>query len=506
MRSLVLMLSLLCAVVPILHVPVPTAQASSSFVTRAGTQFMLDGAPYKFVGANMYNAAGDPSIYECGPWMSNPEVELADWFARSKADFGGKVVRFWAFQRYTKGGTDWRAFDRVMRLAAQYDVKVIPVLENQWGDCTDATKTAAWYGGGYRQPSAINPLPYDEFVRRVVQRYRNEPAIFSWMLMNEAESRGSNGAADPASLLTFTRDMSALVKSLDPNHLVTLGVIGAGQPGTASADYDALHALPGIDYLTFHDYGNNDQPLPGAPIIVKSPLQSALFSVDKAWAFKQGTFVNNTARAWQTLTWTVPAGVSPFQKLGIILRGPYTGIAYIDRVEIGGRVLDFEDGTTQGFTSTASITLANSGDQRMSGNRSLKLTFNQPTGSGQVSVPALATEGAGTVITMRVYVDTPGTVSPQNTLAAAMYKATVLDKPFVVGESGMTTCTSIGGTRIESAASRASKFDAKLGAFFGNGGSGYLVWAWEPNSSCGFAFSTGDPLNGALKRHANGQP
>ena len=24
----------------------------------------------------MYNAAGDPTIYECGAWMGNPDVEL----------------------------------------------------------------------------------------------------------------------------------------------------------------------------------------------------------------------------------------------------------------------------------------------------------------------------------------------------------------------------------------------------------------------------------------------
>ena len=69
----------------------------------------------------------------------------------------------------------------------------------------------------------------------------------------------------------------------------------------------------------------------------------------------------------------------------------------------------------------------------------------------------------------------------------------------------MTACGSWNGSQAETAASRASKFDAKLGAFFANGGAGYLIWAWDPNTSCGFSFGPGDPLNGVLLRHANGQ-
>jgi hypothetical protein len=115
-------------------------------------------------------------------------------------------------------------------------------------------------------------------------------------------------------------------------------------------------------------------------------------------------------------------------------------------------------------------------------------------------------DGPGTVLKVRMYVDTPGTISPQNTLATAMYKAGQLNKPLLIGEAGMTACGSWNGSQAETAASRAAKFEAKLSAFFGNGGAGYLIWAWEPNDSCGFAFGPGDPLNGALLRHANGQP
>jgi hypothetical protein len=502
---LALLLALVC--LPSFPVDAAPAGAPAGFVTRSGSDFLLDGAPFRFVGANMYNAAGDPATYQCGPWMSKPDVELDAWFARARTDFGGRVVRFWAFQRYTSGGTDWRGLDRVMRLANKHGLKVIPVLENQWGDCSQGgTKYDAWYAGGYNQPYGGYPLSYREYVRRVVERYRDEPAIFAWMLMNEAEGRTAAGAEATEPLYTFTRDMSAYVKSLDSNHLVTLGTIGGGQPGVRGANFERLHGLPTIDFAEYHDYNSNDVPLPGSPITVKAPIQTAVFAQDQAWAWKQGTYQTNTARAWETLTWTVPAGAVPFQRLGINVNGAYTGTAYLDRVEVGGRVYDFEDGTTQGFTSTATIALSNSTAVRESGARALKLTFSQASGSGQVRIPVLPTDGPGTVIKVRMYVDTPGTISSQNTLAAALYKAGQLGKPLLVGEAGMTSCGSWDGSQAETAASRASKFDAKLAAFFGNGGAGYLVWAWEPNNTCNYAFGPTDPLNGTLLRFASGQP
>ena len=484
-----------------------TDAAPAGFITRAGTEFQLDGAPFKFVGANMYNAAGDPSIYQCGPWMSNPEVELDQWFARARADFGAKVIRFWAFQRYTKGGTDWRSLDRVFRLANKHGLKVLPVLENQWGDCTlGGERYDTWFADEYKRPYGGHSVSYKEYVRRVVDRYKNEPAIFAWMLMNEAESKTTAGVESTEPLYTFARDMSYFVRARDPNHLVTLGVVGGGQPGVRGANYERLAGISTIDYATFHDYGKNDEPLPGGPVVVKTPLQSALFAQDKKWTWNQAAYQTNTARTWETRTWTIPSGETPFGRLGLIVNGTYTGAVYVDRVEVGGRVYDFEDGTLNGFTSTPTITLSNSTTVRESGARALKLTFNQASGAGQIRIPVLPTDLPGTEVKLRIYVDTPGTVSPQNTLATAMYKAAQLNKPLVVSEAGMTACGTWNGSQQETAASRATKFDAKIGAFFANRGSGYLVWAWEPQFTCNFAFAPGDPLNGVLLRHANGQP
>lgn len=213
----------------------------------------------------MYNAAGDPNIYECGPWMQDPDAELDDWFNRFKCDSSGQVIRFWAYQSYTHGGKDWSAFDRVMRLANRHGLKVIPVLENQWVECSEGGyKYNTWYSDGYLKPYGTNSLSYKEYVRCVVERYKDEPAIAAWMLMNEAESKKTSGEEDPEALYSFARDMSTFIKRLDQNHLITLGSIGCRQPGVSGPNYQRLYGLPTIDFLEFHDYGADDKAMPAA--------------------------------------------------------------------------------------------------------------------------------------------------------------------------------------------------------------------------------------------------
>jgi hypothetical protein len=479
----------------------PVNPTPAGFVARNGTNFELDGVLFRFVGANMYNAAGDPDIYECGPWMQNPNEELDDWFARFKGDSGGRIIRFWAYQSYTKGGTDWRALDRVMRLANKHGLKVIPVLENQWVECSEGGyKYDGWYAGGYLKPYGSYPLSYKEYVQRVVERYKNEPAIAAWMLMNEAESKTNTGAENAEALYAFTRDMSAFIKSLDQNHLVTLGSIGTGQPGVSGSNYQLLYSLPTLDFMEFHDYGANDKAMPGAPLVAKAPLNTTVFTQDYGWNWRDVGYRQNKARAWETFSATVPSGAEPFRRIGLSVYGDLVGDMYIDEVRIGARVYDFEDGTTQGFQSSSNIQLSNASSTAYAGNRSLKLAVSEP-GSEQVWVPAISADGPGTEVTVLMYVDALGTV-PRDTLAAAMYTSKELNKPILVGEAGMTTCGSYNGSQPETPESRAAKFDAKIGAFFKEGGAGYVIWAWDPNSGCSYDFTSGDPLNAVLARYA----
>ena len=114
----------------------------------------------------------------------------------------------------------------------------------------------------YLHPSTPHPtvvdVYYKDYVGQIVSRYKDDPRILMWQLMNEAEGEDTSGNSDAQALYNFALDMSAYVKSIDPNHLVSLGTMGGGQPGTQGGDYRWIHSIPSIDLLEYHDY---DEPV-----------------------------------------------------------------------------------------------------------------------------------------------------------------------------------------------------------------------------------------------------
>ena len=54
--------------------------------------------------------------------------------------------------------------------------------------------------------------------------------------------------------------MASLVKSIDRNHLLSLGTIGSGQCGATGDEYKELHSVPGIDLCEYHDYQSGALP------------------------------------------------------------------------------------------------------------------------------------------------------------------------------------------------------------------------------------------------------
>ncbi|MDQ2755651.1 MAG: cellulase family glycosylhydrolase [Actinomycetota bacterium] len=246
---------------------------SSSFVTRSGAGLTLDGAPYRFVGFNLYDGAAS-DVFSCQPQSRLDDTALADTMKAIREQAGATVVRFWAYQTYTAGGTDFSGVDRFIAAAAQEGLRVMPVLEDGPGDCSTGEKgvplskadNGQWYGGGYERPLGWASRSYRDYVRVMAKHYRDNPTILGWTMVNEAET-GARDATGRSVLVSFAGDVSAVIKAADPNHLVTLGSQSNGAPGASGADFREVYAQAGLDFTEVHDWnrwGSDTEAMPGS--------------------------------------------------------------------------------------------------------------------------------------------------------------------------------------------------------------------------------------------------
>jgi endo-1,4-beta-mannosidase len=129
-------------------------------------------------------------------------------------------------------------------------------------------KSPQWYASGYTAADPGNLTSYRNYVAEVVSRYAGDPTILMWQLMNEAESRDLAGdCTDGGAVLlhNFATDVSGLIKSIDPNHLVSLGTLGGSQCGQHRHNFGTVHDVATIDVCEFHDYS----PLEAMPTDVR---------------------------------------------------------------------------------------------------------------------------------------------------------------------------------------------------------------------------------------------
>lgn len=221
----------------------------SAFVQRSGQQLTLNGQPFRFKGLNVYNAN---SRGNC--WY--PITSLA-------LPAGTTVIRAWFFEPLatSNGVRSWAAFDATIAACKAAGARIIATLGDQWGGCDGGGyKTESWYASGYR-------TTYRPWVSEIVTRYKDEPTILAWELLNEPEdmqsSTGPCSVTAHTTLKAWAADVSSLVKSIDSNHLIGLGIGGGGQCGASYTEYADLHSIAAVDLCSYHDYSPPDVTMPG---------------------------------------------------------------------------------------------------------------------------------------------------------------------------------------------------------------------------------------------------
>ena len=248
------------------------AAAAASFVSRSGRQLILNGNPFRFVGFNLYDAAATDR-YSCNPGKRLSDADLLTTLKYLHDKAGATVLRFWAYQTYTQGGTDFSGVDRVLTAAKQAGMKVLPVLEDGPGNCTNSPdvvpkskyESDTWYSAGYKVPFGNASMAYRDYVKVIVAHYANEPTILGWSMMNEADTSARDSSGHSV-LVDFATDIAGVIKTVDARHLITVGTQSNGAPGASGPDFTAVYSLPQIDLAEVHDWGywgDDASPMPG---------------------------------------------------------------------------------------------------------------------------------------------------------------------------------------------------------------------------------------------------
>jgi hypothetical protein len=235
---------------------------NDGFVRVDGAHLSLGGKPFRAIGVNV------PHLSQAymGTWhhwkpfygtreaMRHSMVEALLDARRHEVAF----VRFFASPGYPKGTAElysrdkeeyWRQMDELFRICRQHRLKLVPSLGvlSKWHQDFGEPRTAV-----FDPESKTYDATYG-YVREFVGRYRDDPTVLMWELENEAFLKADvvvegksglpagvfpEGAAmrrdfytsednlQFEQLVSLYQDVTAFVKELDPNHLVTSGDSG----------------------------------------------------------------------------------------------------------------------------------------------------------------------------------------------------------------------------------------------------------------------------------------
>lgn len=278
---------------PVVPPPPSGPTTPAAFVSRKGSAFSWGGCPFYYAGTNNYYMTYQ-STFMVTDLLDNAQkmgfnvIRIWSFIDRGSLSQGNVIDSPFYFQywdsannrpAYNDGATGLERLDFIISEAAKRGLKILLVLTNNWREFGGMDQYSKWYGLSYHsdfyKDSRVKAA-YKAWASHLINRkntvtgklYRDDPTIFAWELANEPRCKGSGDLGQDSSCNTQTitswvQEMSAYVKSLDQNHMVSVGDEGffnnrdSGDwiyNGSEGVDFDALLALSNIDFGTFHLY------------------------------------------------------------------------------------------------------------------------------------------------------------------------------------------------------------------------------------------------------------
>lgn len=263
-------------VTSIATVPSPTPiPPTAQFITRSGSNFMLNGSRFTFSGNNM-NWLGIKSGY-----VYPTRFEIEDAFETTK-EMGANVVRTHAFYSTdcaqciepdlgVFNNTAFEPVDYSIKVAKDNNIRLVAVLlDNYYFDRGGKRDFTDWRGiTGPHLTAAQNDVEENKFYTdpQVIQDFKNyithvlnhvnpytglaykdDPTIMMWETGNEL---GVTGGVQ-WTFDSWTEEIAQHIKSIAPNHLVA---DGRSTAGGGNSDFTTSQlSLASVDAYSKHQY------------------------------------------------------------------------------------------------------------------------------------------------------------------------------------------------------------------------------------------------------------
>ena len=266
--------------------------AEHSFIkVNADGQFVRDGKPYYFVGANFWYGAILGSEGEGGnrerlhkelDFLKSIGINNLRVLVGADGENGIKT-RVEPSLQVAPGvynDTILAGLDYFMNELRERDMTAVLYLNNSWEWSGGYSVYLQWSGHGDAVVPAVDGWPaYMEYVKQfpksdsakalfanhvnyIVSRtnrynqikYVDDPTIISWQIGNEPRAFSDENKEPFA---RWMADVAAQIKSLDPNHMVSSGSEGAWGCEMDMNLFEKIHADPNINYLNIHIWPYN---------------------------------------------------------------------------------------------------------------------------------------------------------------------------------------------------------------------------------------------------------
>lgn len=266
--------------------------AQNEFVSIKEGWFYFEGETKKFIGLNAYYLQSE---------AARGRRYIIDETLDAARDMGAIVVRTWAFYEsgddnnaairyspssYNENGL--KALDYVVFKAAEKNIKLILTLANNFNDFGGIAQYIRW-ANEYIPIENYSYAKIDFFINESIKnwykeyiyillnrtnyytgvKYKDEPAIFAFELINEANARGFNSDI----IYNWYSEMSDYFRAVNQNHLLTTGEIGFDDNSISYSDVNMFYngrgflfngyegtsyykncSIKDIDFASFHLY------------------------------------------------------------------------------------------------------------------------------------------------------------------------------------------------------------------------------------------------------------